>query len=70
MYKDFEGKTEEEAREAAVEELGLNGVDFDVEVVECVKKGLFKKPYCKIRVYYGDDDDKERTTAAEEDRSS
>ena len=69
MYKDFEGKTEEEAREAAVEELGLNGVDFDVEVVECVKKGLFKKPYCKIRVYYGDDDDKERTTAAEEDRS-
>ena len=70
MYKDFEGKTEEEAREAAVEELGLNGVDFDVEVVECVKKGLLKKPYCKIRVYYGDDDDKERTTAAEEDRSS
>ena len=70
MYKDFEGKTEEEAREAAVEELGLNGVDFDVEVVECVKKGLFKKPYCKIRVYYGDDDDKERTTAADEDRSS
>ena len=70
MYKDFEGKTEEEAREAAVEELGLNGVDFDVEVVECVKKGLFKKPYCKIRVYYGDDDDKERTTAVEEDRSS
>ena len=55
MYKDFEGKTEEEAREAAVEELGLNGVDFDVEVVECVKKGLFKKPYCKIRVYYGED---------------
>ncbi len=70
MYKDFEGKTEEEAREAAVEELGLNGVDFDVEVVECVKKGLFKKPYCKIRVYYGDDDDKERTEAAGEDRSS
>ena len=69
MYKDFEGKTEEEAREAAVEELGLNGVDFDVEVVECVKKGLFKKPYCKIRVYYGDEDDKERTTAAEENRN-
>ena len=55
MYKDFEGKTEEEARNRAIEELNLNGTDFDVEVIEVVKKGLFKKPSCKIRVYYGED---------------
>ncbi len=56
MYKEFEGKTEEEARNKAIEELSLSGKDFDVEVIESVKKGLFKKPSCRIRVYYGDDD--------------
>ncbi len=59
MYKDFEGRTEEEARNKAIEELNLNGEDFDVEVIETVKKGLFKKPQCKIRVYYGEDDDRD-----------
>ena len=58
MYKDFEGRTEEEARNKAIEELNLKGEDFDVEVIETVKQGLFKKPMCKIRVYYGKDDDK------------
>ncbi len=56
MYKDFEGKTEEEARNKAIEELSLDGANFDVEVLESTKKGLFKKPSCKIRVYYGQDD--------------
>ncbi len=65
MYKDFEGKTEEEARNKAIEELNLNGEDFDVEVIEAVKKGLFKKPSCRIRVYYGDDDS-ERDVSADE----
>lgn len=55
MYKDFEGKTEEEARNKAIEELSLEGENFDVEVIENTKKGLFKKPSCKIRVYYGED---------------
>ena len=59
MYKDFEGRTEEEARNKAIEELNLNGEEFDVEVIETVKKGLFKKPQCKIRVYYGEDDDRD-----------
>ncbi len=78
MYKDFEGKTEEEARKMAVEALNLNGSDFDVEVLECVRKSLFKKPFCRIRVYYGDDDEervtdedanegKEKTLEAEND---
>ncbi len=57
MYKDFEGRTEEEARNKAIEELDLSGSDFDVEVMEVVKKGLFKKPSCRIRVYYGEDGD-------------
>ena len=57
MFKDFEAKTEEEARNKAIEELGLQGGDFDVEILENVKKGLFKKPLCRIRVYYGKDEE-------------
>ena len=64
MFKDFEGRTEEEARNKAIEELGLEGGDFDVEILENVKKSLFKKPSCKIRVYYGND---EEETMDEED---
>ncbi len=59
MYKDFEGKTEEEARNKAIEELSLNGKDFDVEVIESGKKGFFKKSNCIIRVYYGDDEERD-----------
>ena len=57
MFKDFEAKTEEEARNKAIEELGLQGGDFDVEILENVKKGLFKKPLCRIIVYYGKDEE-------------
>ncbi len=57
MYRDFEGKTEEEARAKAIDELSLDGKDFNIEIIENTKKGLFKKPYVKIRVYYGDADD-------------
>ena len=56
MFKEFEGRTEEEARNKAIEELGLEGGDFDVEVIENVKKGLFKKASCRIRVYYGEEE--------------
>ena len=41
MFKEFEGRTEEEARNKAIEELGLQGGDFDVEILENIKKGLF-----------------------------
>ncbi len=57
MYKDYDGKSEEEARNKAIEELGLEDKDYDVEILENVKKSLFKKPYVKIRVYYGKDDE-------------
>lgn len=65
MFKDFEGKTEEEARNKAIEELNLNGEDFDVEILENVKKGIFKKASCRIRVYYGDDDEKDEENLIE-----
>ena len=59
MYKDFEGRTETEALSKAREELGLENDDVYVEILEQVKKGLFKKSYVKIRVYDGEDDENE-----------
>lgn len=56
MFCDFDGKTEEEARAKAIEELGLEDGNFDVEILENTKKGLFKKSYVKIRVYYGEEE--------------
>lgn len=63
MYKDFKGKTEEEAIEKAIKELGLEKDNFDVEILES-KKGLFKA-FTRIRVYYGSDDGKEETAEEE-----
>ena len=57
MQSDFEGRTEQEAIDKAVEELGLERDQFDVEILESSRKGLFKKGNVKIRVYYGSDDD-------------
>ena len=56
MYSDFEGRTEQEAIDNAVEALGLDRDQFDVEIIENSKKGLFRKGNVKIRVHYGDDD--------------
>lgn len=52
MTYEFTGKTEEEAVQNAVNELGLERDAFDVEVVE--KKGFFKKGPVKIKVYIDD----------------
>jgi spoIIIJ-associated protein len=51
MIKEFEGRTEKEAIDKAVEELQLERDCFDVEIVETQRGGLFKKPYVKIRVH-------------------
>ncbi|MDY5931426.1 MAG: RNA-binding cell elongation regulator Jag/EloR [Candidatus Ornithospirochaeta sp.] len=59
MFSDFEGRTEQEAIEKAIEELKLDRDDFDVEVLENTKKGLFKKSYVRIRVYYGEEESSE-----------
>lgn len=72
MHKEFEGRTEQEAIDKAVEELGLDRDDFDVEILEKEKKGLFRKGNVRIRVYFGEDDSdieeepEEEETEAEE----
>ncbi|MCQ2248455.1 MAG: protein jag [Treponema sp.] len=51
MTYEFEGKTEKDAIEKAAAELGLEKDQFDVEILESQKKGLFKNGYVKIRVH-------------------
>ncbi len=56
MIKEFVGKTEKEAIDLAVSELGLERDKFDVEIVESEKTGfLFRKGKVKIRVHIGED---------------
>jgi spoIIIJ-associated protein len=51
MIYEFEGRTEKEAIDRAAEELGLEKDDFDVEILETQRQGLFKKGKVKIRVH-------------------
>ena len=51
MVYEFEGRTEKEAIDKAAEELGLQKDDFDVEILETKRSGLFKKGYVKIQVH-------------------
>ena len=51
MIYEYEAKTEKEAIETAAAELGLEQDQFDVEIIETQKNGLFKKGYVKIRVH-------------------
>ena len=53
MVFEFEGRTEKEAIDKAAEELGLAKDDFDVEILETQKNGLFKKGFVRIRVHAG-----------------
>lgn len=70
MYRDFEGKTEAEALQKAREELDLVNDDVYVEVLEETKKGLFKRSYVKIRVYYGEEEKEDIEKAVSEDSFS
>ena len=54
MMKEFEGRTEQEAIAKAIEELHIEREDFDVEIVEPARKGLFKKSNVKIRIHFDD----------------
>ena len=57
MVMEFEGKTEKEAIDRAISELGLDRDEFDVEIVEASKKGLFfKKGNVKIKVHLNSSD--------------
>ena len=51
MVYEFEGRTEKEAIDRAAEELGIQKDDFDVEILETQRSGLFKKGYVKIQVH-------------------
>jgi spoIIIJ-associated protein len=51
MVYEFEGRTEKEAIDRAAKELGLQKDDFDVEILETQRQGLFKKGYVKIRIH-------------------
>jgi len=51
MIREFEGKTEKEAISKAVAELGLQQDEFDVEILETVSNGIFKRGSVKIRVH-------------------
>ncbi|MDR0400758.1 MAG: protein jag [Treponema sp.] len=51
MVYEFEGRTEKEAIDRAAAELGLEKDDFDVEILETQRQGLFKKGYVKIQIH-------------------
>ncbi|MDR2447677.1 MAG: protein jag [Treponema sp.] len=51
MVYEFEGRTEKEAIDQAVAELGLEKDAFDVEIIEAQRGGLFKKGFVKIKIH-------------------
>lgn len=57
MIREFEGATEEEAIQKAIQELGLDKEDLDVEVIGRENKGLFRKGPVKIRVHVEDEEE-------------
>ena len=67
MMKEFEGRSEQEAIAKAIEELHIEREDFDVEIVEPVRKGLFKKSNVKIRIHFDDGNGMETETDSDID---
>jgi spoIIIJ-associated protein len=65
MTRDFEGKTEQEAINKAVEELHIEREDFDVEILDNGRRGLFKKANVKIRVHIDTPEEEEPEVPAE-----
>ncbi|MCQ2579150.1 MAG: protein jag [Treponemataceae bacterium] len=51
MTYEYEAKSEKEAIEMAANDLGLERDQFDVEILETQRNGIFKKGYVKIRVH-------------------
>ena len=51
MTQEFEGRNEQDAINKAVEALQLERDEFDVEILDSVKWGLFRKGNVKIRVH-------------------
>jgi spoIIIJ-associated protein len=63
MTYEFEGKTEKDAIEKAMQELGLERDSFDVEILEAQRGGLFKKGYVKIRLHTGDEPEQKKPSS-------
>lgn len=61
MIKEFEGRTRNEAIEKAIQELGLDRDELDVEIIE-EGKGLFKKGPVKIRICIEEEDFEEENS--------
>ena len=59
MTREFEGKTEQEAIDMAIRELGLDRDDFDVEIIDQQKKTFFKKGSVTIRVHIPEEEPEE-----------
>ncbi|AEJ60296.1 single-stranded nucleic acid binding R3H domain-containing protein [Spirochaeta thermophila DSM 6578] len=57
MVQEFEGRTEQEALQRAIESLGLVREEFDVEIVEEQKPRLFRPGRVVIRVHVPDGSD-------------
>ena len=55
--REYEGRTEEEAIDKAIEALGLTEDEIDVEVVEAQRPGFLKGGRVRIRVHLADDED-------------
>ena len=61
MTRDFEGKTEQDAINQAIEALHIEREDFDVEILDNGRRGLFQKANVKIRVHIDSDSDEEES---------
>lgn len=70
MTRDFEGRTEQEAINKAVEELHIEREDFDVEILDNGRRGLFKKTNVKIRVHIDTEEDEDDSLPAVDDEDS
>ena len=55
--REYEGRSEEEAIDKAIEALGLTEDEIDVEVVEAQRPGFLKGGKVRIRVHLADDED-------------
>jgi spoIIIJ-associated protein len=67
VVEEFEGKTEQEAIEQAIQKLGLRREDIDVEIVESRKPGLFRSGNVRIRVHVEDVDQEDQEDQDEQE---
>ena len=62
MTREFEGKTEQDAINQAIEALHIEREDFDVEILDNGRWGLFKKANVRIRVHVDSAPEEEQET--------